>query len=95
MNTNLLTVFNVFYVSDQILLYVELIRIKYFILVKQLIFNVNQKSIRKRTEAYEVMLNNRCPLADHLSAVQTLLNHLENAQVLASKLRKKISSKTE
>ena len=43
-------VFNVLYVNDQILLYVEPVRTKSFILVKQLIFNVNQKNIcRKQT----------------------------------------------
>ena len=43
-------VFNIFYVNDQILLYVEPVRTKSFILVKQLIFNVNQKNMcRKQT----------------------------------------------
>ena len=39
------------------------------------------------------MTHNRYPLAEHLSAVQTLLNYLEKAQVLSSELRKKISPK--
>ena len=33
------------------------------------------------------------PLAEHLSAVQTLLDYLEKAQVITSELRKEISSK--
>ena len=47
----------------------------------------------QKTDAYEKMTHNRCPLAEHLSAVQTLLNYLEKAQVLTSELRKKISPK--
>ena len=33
------------------------------------------------------------PLVEHLSAVQTLLNYLEKAQIITSELRKKISPK--
>ena len=39
------------------------------------------------------MTNNRCLLAEHLSAVQTLLGYLEKGQALTSELRKKISPK--
>ena len=47
----------------------------------------------QKTEAYEKMTNNRCSLAEHLSAVQTLQDYLEKAQVLTGELRKDISPK--
>ena len=66
---------------------------KVFYIGKAIDFQRKLEEYMQKVEAYEEMLNNRCPLADHLSAVQTLLNHLENAQVLTIKLRKKISPK--
>ena len=66
---------------------------KIFYIGKVIDFQRKSEEYMQKTEAYEEMLNNRCALAEHLSAVQTLLNYLEKAQVITSELRKKISPK--
>ena len=66
---------------------------KIFYIGKAIDFQRKSEEYKQKTEAYEKMTNNRCLLAEHLSAVQILLNYLEKAQVLTRKLRKKISPK--
>ena len=66
---------------------------KIFYIGKAIDFQRKSEEYMQKTEAYEKMTDNRCPLAEHLSAVQTLLNYLEKAQVITSELRKKISPK--
>ena len=66
---------------------------KIFYIVKAIDFQCKSEEYMEKTEAYEKMTNNRCPLAEHLSSVQTLLTYHGKAQVVTSELRKKISPK--
>jgi len=46
-----------------------------------------------KTEAYEEITNGRCPLADNLYAVQTLLDYLLKKNALTKQQHNKISPK--
>jgi hypothetical protein len=46
-----------------------------------------------KTQAYEEITNGRCPLADNLCAVQTLLDSFINKNVLTKKQRDQLSPK--
>ena len=50
---------------------------KIFYIGKSIDFQRKSEEYMQKTEAYEKMTNNRCPLAEHLSAVQTLLVNYE------------------
>ena len=46
-----------------------------------------------KTEAYEEISNGRCPLADNLRALQTLLDYLVTKNVLTKKQRDRLCPK--
>ena len=62
---------------------------KIFYIGKAIDFQRKPEEYMQKTEVYEKMTNNRCPLAEHLSVVQTLLNYLEKVQVITMNYERK------
>ena len=52
---------------------------KIFYIGKAIDFQRKSEEYMQKTEAYEKMTNNRCPLVEHLSTVQNLSNYLEKS----------------
>jgi hypothetical protein len=66
---------------------------KVFYIGKAADFERKAEEYMLKTEAYEEITNNRCPLADNLHALQTLLNYLITKNALTKKQANQLTPK--
>jgi len=67
---------------------------KVFYIGKAADFKRKAEDYMLKTEAYEEITNGRCPLADNINAVKTLLNYLVTKKALIEKQAKRLCPKS-